>query len=300
VEISLTDIFIFTMENYFRRFVDNLDNEDIHKVDAPDYFDSITSNQDTSHVSDSFIAESNNTIAAKLAIYDSLLASPRVINLNAKGYDEFINLLATKTYQSSKEVGGNMPYTIIREIIENLIHAYFKEVVISIYDNGNTVRISDQGPGIKNKDKAIEPGFSTATGDMKKHIKGVGSGLPITKETLSFLGGAILMEDNLERGSVITLKVPSEAGPKKDPANGEVSDSQQIEINKRQKQVLVLVMELGTVGPSRIASELGVSLSTAYRDLIYLEEQSLIYSDEQGKRVLTPVGIEYLDVIIGS
>lgn len=257
------------MESYFKRFIDNLEQ-----------------------------TRDESKIAARLAIYDTLRAAPRTVELGANDYEEFINILATKTYQSSKEIGGNMPYTIIREVIENLIHAYFKDVVISVLDNGNTVRISDQGPGIKNKEKAFEPGFSTATAEMKRYIKGVGSGLPITKETLSFLGGALTVEDNLDRGTVITLKVPGDAGTQKELAGGTPPAS--FDLNKRQRQVLFLIMEFGSVGPSKIASELGISLSTAYRDLIYLEEKSLITSDEQGKRVLTSMGIEYLDEILGS
>jgi len=275
------------MENYFQRFVENLDQE---------RFDEAFSTTQAKSVGSPDAVSKN--VVARLAIYDSLRAAPRIIELGASDYDEFINLLATKTYQTSKEIGGNMPYTIIREIIENLIHAYFKEVVISILDDGNTVRISDQGPGIKNKDKAFEPGFSTASAGMKQFIKGVGSGLPITKETLSFLGGAISIEDNLERGTVITLKVPgntTEASEKQ----GKITPAH-ISLNKRQKQVLFLVMEMGSAGPSKIANELSVSLSTAYRDLIYLEENSLISSDEQGKRVLTSLGIEYLDDILNS
>ncbi len=257
------------MESYFKRFIDNLEQ-----------------------------TRDESKIAARLAIYDTLRAAPRIVELGANDYEEFINILATKTYQSSKEIGGNMPYTIIREVIENLIHAYFKDVVISILDSGNTVRISDQGPGIRNKEKAFEPGFSTATAEMKRYIKGVGSGLPITKETLSFLGGALTVEDNLDCGTVITLKVPGDAGTQKELTGGTPPAS--FDLNKRQRQVLFLIMEFGSVGPSKIASELGISLSTAYRDLIYLEEKSLITSDEQGKRVLTSMGIEYLDEILGS
>lgn len=306
MENPLSDIFGFNMESYFQKFVDNLDNEQFNNEQTltDDFIDSSSVVYDdlSSNKEDCNLTITERSIAAKLAVYDSPMAAPRVLNLNADDYREFINTLATKTYQSSKEVGGNIPYTIIRENIENLIHAYFKEVVISIFDNGNTVRISDQGPGIKNKEKATEPGFSTATSEMKQYIKGVGSGLPITKETLSFLGGAILIEDNLNQGSVITLKVPcNESTSKSDNA---VQDRNTVPIsfvlNKRQKQILFLIMELGTVGPSKIAGELGISLSTAYRDLIYLEEQTLIYSDEQGKRVLTSVGIEYLDEILNS
>ena len=277
------------MENYFQRFVDNLEQE---RLKTPASGQEATSPENTPAM------EVQERIAARLAVYDSLMAAPRIIELGADDYDEFINLLATKTYQSSKEIGGNIPYTVLREIIENLIHAYFKEVVISVLDNGNTVRISDQGPGIKNKEKAFEPGFSTATSEMKHYIKGVGSGLPITKEALYFLGGALTIEDNLDHGTVITLKVPGVQ-----PVPDEATKAQtpiSFDLNKRQKQVLFLIMEFGSVGPSKIAGELSISLSTAYRDLIYLEEKSLISADEQGKRVLTSIGIEYLDDILNS
>lgn len=276
------------MGNYFQRFVENLETS------RPDSSDAIAGSEICGRSLESTPAPGD--IAARLAIYDSLMTAPRTVELNASDFDEFINLLATKTYQSSKEVGGNMPYTVIREIIENLIHAYFKEIVISILDNGNTVRISDQGPGIKNKDKAFEPGFSTATTDMKIFIKGVGSGLPIAREAMSFLGGVLTVEDNLDKGTVITLSVPSNTNKRNERYSEFIPTD--IELNKRQKQVLLLAMELGSVGPSKIAGELGVSLSTAYRDLIYLQEKSLISSDEQGKRVLTSLGIEYLDEIL--
>ncbi|MCL6473195.1 MAG: histidine kinase [Firmicutes bacterium] len=277
------------MESYFKRFIDNLEKSQNEGTCVS------ADNSLPSHSADS---KPGGRIAARLAVYDTLRSAPRVLELGADDYEEFINILATKTYQSSKEIGGSMPYTIIREIIENLIHAYFREVVISVLDNGNTVRISDQGPGIKNKEKAFEPGFSTATADMKKYIKGVGSGLPITKETISFLGGAIIIEDNLEQGTVITLKVPSDTDQKN--ATQKLYRPLSFDINKRQQQVLFLIMEFGSVGPSKIASELGISLSTAYRDLIYLEEKSLVASDEQGKRVLTSAGIGYLEEILSS
>lgn len=279
------------MENYFQRFVENLEHGRVDDQAPP-------KNSIDSEGPPGAPVVLSGRVAARLAIYDSPRVAPRVVDLDSNDYREFIDLLATKTYQSSKEVGGNMPYTILREIIENLIHAYFKEVIISILDNGNTVRISDQGPGIRNKDKAFEPGFSTATAEMKTIIKGVGSGLPITKETLSFLGGAVSIEDNLSQGTVITVRVP---GDQAQQQKGDITSgptTQLPDLNKRQQQVLFLIMELGAVGPSKIATELGISLSTAYRDLIYLEEKSFIYSDEQGKRLLTSAGIEFLDDIL--
>ena len=132
----------------------------------------------------------------RLAVYDSPLAAPRVASLRGREFHAFVGDLATRTYNFGRERGGRIPYIVIREIIENLIHAYFRGAVISILDDGNTIRISDQGPGIPDKEKALQPGFTTATPQMRRLIKGVGSGLPVAREQLAFLGGAIAIDDN--------------------------------------------------------------------------------------------------------
>ena len=63
--------------------------------------------------------------------------------------------------------------------------------MVTILDGCATVRFADQGPGIPDKEKVFQPGFSTATAGMKQVIRGVGSGLPIVRETLTFAGGTI-------------------------------------------------------------------------------------------------------------
>ena len=63
-----------------------------------------------------------------------------------------------------------MPYTVINELIENLIHAFFRDVVVTILDGGRVIRISDHGPGIPDKDRAFLPGFTTATADQRRFI----------------------------------------------------------------------------------------------------------------------------------
>lgn len=234
---------------------------------------------------------------ARLAVYDSPCVAPRVVELSADDYSELINLLATKTYQFSREKGGSLPFTIIKEVIENLIHAYFNEVIITILDNGNTIRISDQGPGIPDKERAFWPGFSTATREMKKYIRGVGSGLPIVKESLTLLGGAISIEDNLARGAVVTIRVPGKESSSYKPELQEEEGDIPFKpprLSHRHKQVLSIILEFSSAGPSAIATSLGVSLSTVYRDLLYLEDHGLVASDLQGKRTLTPLGMNYL------
>ncbi|GAB4286090.1 MAG: hypothetical protein Kow0067_09610 [Coriobacteriia bacterium] len=237
--------------------------------------------------------------AARIAVYDSLTASPRIEDVHGDTPRALIEALASRTYQLSHEAGGAIPYTVIREVVENFIHAYFSEVVVSVLDDGATIRFADQGPGITDKERAFQPGFTTATEEMKHVIKGVGSGLPVAKECLGFSGGSIVVEDNLERGTVVTLRLADQApssagqlGAEDRPAVFELPA-----LTTRQKQVLSLTMELGSVGPSAVSRELGVGLSTAYRDLAALEDSGLMTSDESGKRALTSYGVQCLDSI---
>lgn len=241
--------------------------------------------------------------SVRVAIYDSPRAVPRIIDLSGEDYFEFINLLSTKTYQFSQEKGGSIPFTIIKEIVENLIHAFFNEVVISIFEDGNLIRFSDQGPGIIDLERAFQPGFSTASSEMKSVIKGVGSGLPFVRETMEFIGGDIKIDNNLNTGTVVTLalnrenikETAQEVATAKGLNTQEVFEPGFLSLfTDRQKRVLSLITEYGSVGPSRISDELNISLSTAHRDLTFLEEFKLIKSDERGRRSLTSKGIKLM------
>jgi DNA-binding transcriptional ArsR family regulator len=232
---------------------------------------------------------------ARIAVYDGLVAAPRVEELTAADLAEAIEQLASRTYNLARERGGTIPYTIIREVSENLIHAGFREVVVTILDDGATVRFADQGPGIPDKEKVFLPGFSTATSEMKKVIRGVGSGLPIVRETLAFAGGTIDIDDNLGSGTVVTLRAARpEDEVAAEPAVGEVP-----RLTNRQKQVLSIILELGSVGPSVLSRELDVGVATAYRDLAFLEEAGLIEADQTGKRTLTTYGVTCLERVFG-
>jgi hypothetical protein len=237
----------------------------------------------------------------RLAVYDSLLAPPQVISLTAEDFNELVGELSSRAYNYARERGGRIPYVVIREIVENLIHALFKDAVVTVMDDGNTIRISDSGPGIRDKERAFQPGFTTATKEMRRLIKGVGSGLPVAREQLTFLGGAISIEDNLERGTVVTLRVgPGRATPSPAPTPAAAqppSVPRQPRVTDRQRKVLLLIAELGSAGPSAIAKELGVSISTAHRELGALEETQLVAPRGTGKRTLTEEGIAYLDTV---
>ena len=144
---------------------------------------------------------------ARIAVYDDLLSSPRIIDIPPNRTTDFIGALASSVYNEAREAGGSIPFTVILQVTENFIHARFTEMVVSIFDSGKTIRFTDQGPGIADKEKAQLPGYSSATQEMKQYINGVGSGLPIVKEYLETKNGNIRIEDNLESGAVVTISV---------------------------------------------------------------------------------------------
>jgi len=234
------------------------------------------------------------TAAPRIAVCDTLTSPPRVVTVEEGDLPALIGSLAEKTYHSCREQGGNVPYTVINELIENLIHAYFRDVVVTILDGGKVVRISDHGPGVDDKERAFLPGFTTATAEQRTVIRGVGSGLPIARESLGFLRGVITVEDNLGGGAVFTIKMPQQPTTEAAPVK---TAPPQPRLTTRQKKVLVLLMELNLAGPSAVARELGVAPATAYRELHILETMGLVHSRGDGKRSLTEQGMTLLETL---
>ena len=183
--------------------------------------------------------------APRIAIYDTLTSPPRVIAVEEQDLPALVASLAEKTYHYCREQGGQVPYSVIQELIENLLHAYFRDVVITILDNGQTIRISDHGPGVDDKERAFQPGFTTATAEQRRIIRGVGSGLPLARESLQFLRGILTVEDNLGGGAVFTIKLPSAPQPAAPPPG--VPD---VKLTNRQTKILVLLIEIGSAGPT--------------------------------------------------
>jgi anti-sigma regulatory factor (Ser/Thr protein kinase) len=234
----------------------------------------------------------------RLAVYDSPLAAPQVISLRGDDFHTLVGELAARTHTVSRERGGRVPYVVIREVVENLIHAYFRNATVTILDEGNTIRIADQGPGIADKARATLPGFSTATTEMRRYIRGVGSGLPVAREQMDILGGILTIEDNLDHGTVVTLSIQrAQAPPAPVPA---APPRPRLAVTARQKKILLLIAEFGAAGPTTIAKEIDISHSTAYRELQVLQHLSLVTGKAHGKRTLTEEGIAYLDEVFKS
>jgi hypothetical protein len=234
----------------------------------------------------------------RIAVYAEPLSAPVVVpvsNLPTSDAEvlSFIEALSGYAHALAQEQGGRLPLVVFRELIDNLVHASFREVVITILDRGNTVRISDRGPGIVDKDAALRPGFTSADSHVKRFIRGVGSGFAVVREALVPLNGVLELEDNLGHGTVVTARAqPVE----------EISLAQaplpSYNLSERQLKALLLTMELAPVGPTRLAQELGVSTSTAYRDLVSLEEAGFVTSLATGHRSVTEAGLTHVDALL--
>lgn len=365
----------------------------------------------------------------RIAAYDTPSSIPRVMEVSNSDITVLISEASDVAYSLSHEKGGRIPYVVIKEIVENLIHADFTDAVITISPTGDTIRVSDHGPGIADKTRCFLPGFTTANARLRRYIKGVGSGLAIASESMALMGGQVTVEDNLSGGSVVTLEFGHSPGwfqPAKANTSGDIgntnapfgekpqnslegtkmeySDSTQPvrsqapkntspatvpekrtpfpdspegtllgpgsltpkgsaasdaalpsvappaqtgthlrlsdtcalpaeehhpaaernqedvtsqgqssetdhqarsarlkdideSLSSRQKKVFMLIAEVGDLGPSTVTKELDISLSTAYRDLVVLEERGLVQATDGGKRKLTELGIEYLSYL---
>ena len=207
-----------------------------------------------------------------------------------------------------EEAGGRVPEASVREVIENLVHAGYQGVVISILDAGNVVRVSDKGPGVQDKERAMEFGFSGATPEALREIRGVGAGLGIARAAAEKVGGTVVIEDNIGGGAVATISVPDEGSDSRErepavdsPVQRRYPDGvPRMNISERQQKVLITVLECGEVGPSTVADRLEISVSTAYRDLSVLEEHGLVVTDESGKRIISPLGKDLVEAIVNT
>ena len=251
--------------------------------------------------------EEDASIGIKVAVYPKS-GEPEVSEVSAASpraaSEKFSRLIMEKVRDS----GGRVPEEALRELIENLVHAEFRGVVVSVLEDGNEVRISDKGPGIEHKERAFEFGFSGATPEAVREIRGVGAGLGIARAAAEKSGGTVTVEDNIGGGIVATVSVGEAAEEKEDgkPPVRPVSQRKypdavpKMNISERQEKVLITVLECGEVGPSTVAEKLEISVSTAYRDLSVLEEHGLVAGDESGKRIITPLGRDLVENIVNA
>src|ERR671920_1275637 len=142
---------------------------------------------------------------------------PEVTEVSAASPRSASSKFSGLVMEKVKASGGRVPEEALRELIENLIHAGFRGVVISVLEDGNVVRISDKGPGVENKRRAFEFGFSGATPEALWEIRGVGAGLGLARAAAERVGGKVSLEDNIGGGTVATVAVGETASV---PDNG--------------------------------------------------------------------------------
>lgn len=234
---------------------------------------------------------------ARIAIYDDLLSSPRIIDIKPNNTKDFIGELASSIYREASEIGGSIPYTVILQVSENFIHARFTEMVVSIFDSGNTIRFTDQGPGISDKEKAQLPGYSSATQEMKQYINGVGSGLPIVKEYLETKKGDIRIEDNLGTGAVVTISLVSPEvnqipTPMGSPENNTITLTKDMilpSLSKRALSFLPLFKTESVWGVKDLYTTMNIPSGSMYNELKKLRDLGVV--TQIGKKyTLTPLG----------
>ena len=136
-------------------------------------------------------APSENSYTTRIAVYDDMLSTPRVVVITQNDVRAYLEEVTNTVYRCMKEQGGNISLMVIREIVENFIHARFMEPIISVLDAGSTIRFADQGPGIADKERAFEFGVTSADREQKRYIRGTGAGFPMVQQYLENAGGAI-------------------------------------------------------------------------------------------------------------
>src|SRR5919206_4712961 len=91
-------------------------------------------------------------IGVRIAVYPGG-GTPEITEISASDPGSATRKFTRFVSEKVREAGGKVPEESIREVVENLIHADYRGVVISILDGGNVVRVSDKGPGLENKSR---------------------------------------------------------------------------------------------------------------------------------------------------
>lgn len=241
-----------------------------------------------------------------IALYIYKLEEPTLVKIPFQGsINDYLSRINASVMSMLTKL--NAPYSceVVSEMVANFIHADFRQPSIIITDEGRTLIFSDKGCGFSApNEEVIKLGFSSASIQQKKYIRGIGVGLTIVTSFIKDHQGTLSLEGNLNGGTVVTLSIPKEL-PKKTSGFSQATDiTDSVEDNnipyyhlsQRQKLVLKLVGKAPGIGPSTVSDLLDIALSTAYRNLIHLETINLITARD-GKRALTQLGCNYLTLL---
>lgn len=226
----------------------------------------------------------SSTRCARIAVYHEPTEPPTVAEIAGDDPGTLIERLFEAVARWAR-----LPIVAIREIIENLVHADFRDALVSVLSNGHVVRVSDSGPGIADTTRAMQPGFTTAGVQERSIIRGVGCGLPLAASVMDAEGGTIEFEHNLGGGTVVTLTTPSHV----------IEDDSENSVMpvEDDRLVMALLLEMGPSLPERVAAELSWTVGRCGRELVVLESRGLVARDAEGRRSLTPNGSRLLSTL---
>lgn len=213
--------------------------------------------------------------SARLAVYSAPGEPPQV--------EEFADADPVALIEDLCDAVGDrssLPGPAVREVVENLVHAGFRDAVVSVFDAGHSLRVSDHGPGIEDPRRALMPGVTSAGPDARAIVRGVGGGLPLAHQMMTALGGRLEMEHNLGGGASVTLTAP---GPDPAPVAPAVC-------SELARTILALLLEVGSATPKSLSDELGRSRSECGRELTALQYRGLVARETSGARRLTDAG----------
>src|SRR3712207_8531321 len=105
------------------------------------------------HVQRTRVDRDRAEISARIAVYPPS-TDPEITEIAAADPRSATAKFTRSVMSKVRELGGGVPEEAVREVVENLIHAEYEGVVISVLDGGDVVRVSDRGPGIQNKARA--------------------------------------------------------------------------------------------------------------------------------------------------
>lgn len=213
-------------------------------------------------------------VQARLACYAHPSEPPRI--------ESFADMDAVGLIESVCDAVAEcspLPAPAVREIVENLIHADFRDAVVSVLDGGATVRVSDHGPGIPDPERALQPGFTAAGPEARELVRGVGGGLPLARELMLAGGGSLDIAANLGGGVVVTLSIPGTSRTSPEPICSEIA-----------REILALLLEIGRATPEELARELGRARADCGRELALLQHRGLVVREPSGPRRLSESG----------
>lgn len=106
---------------------------------------------------------------------------------------------------------------------------------------------------------------------MKRYIRGVGSGLPIVKDYLDTTHGYIEIEDNINRGSVVTISLVASRSIHDDLPELEIP-----ELTENEEHILQALLPDKTLGITEINRETGIAVASIHTALTKMEGKGLV------------------------